>query len=126
MALVHFFWDCPAQKPFTPSQRKWECLIWEAFLEHCASLDLVRELIFGIYYIVGFMYPSLHLISGSQRAKICSCSSLHPCTAHRAWYRASFQLMLLLFLEMPLGEGSDDKRGGGEEVKEGGRAAYRH
>lgn len=79
-------------KRFTPSQRKWKHLICTAVLEHCASLDLVRGLIFAICYIVEFMCLSLHLISGSQRAKLSSCSSLHPA---QAWYRASFQSMLL-------------------------------
>lgn len=50
----------------------------------CASLGPIPRLIAGIYCTVGFMCVSLHLTPDSQRAKICSCSSLYS-----ALYRQS-------------------------------------
>lgn len=53
----------------------------QPFLHHCALLRLsgsCSRVNFWFYYRVEFMCLSLHLTLGSQRAKICFCSSLHP------------------------------------------------
>lgn len=85
--LAHPSWECPAWKTLP--------LPGEVEAALLAPLDRVRGFIFGSCYTVECMCLSLHLISGSQRAEICSCSSPYPCTRHRAWCRASFQSMLL-------------------------------